>query len=222
MSESNKGLMAFWSDIDPSYVDEYRRWHSEEHIPERISIPGFKTGQRYKKIEAVRMFFMYYDTTSPQVLSSDEYRHALNNPTDWTRKSLQFFKNPLRNLYRTLSERGVEPHAAAKTMLAARFDIPEHGPGNKPVTPADIAETLATEGAYRVRSFELDEAATAKPTAERSIYGAQTESQRYLALVEKNAAEAASNLPSLRVKLEAAGARNVVLELYDLDFGMRA
>ena len=42
------GLMAFWSDIDDDYVLRYQEWHNCEHVPERVAIPGFLRGRRYR------------------------------------------------------------------------------------------------------------------------------------------------------------------------------
>jgi hypothetical protein len=219
MSNTSKGLMAFWADIEPSYVDEYRRWHNEEHIAERLSIPGFLTGQRYRAISGARMFLMYYETTSPRVLESETYKRALNTPTEWTKKSLLHFRNPLRNLYREVSVRGVERSSASNVVLTARFDL--HA-GESAVTSTDIAERMATQDSYRTRCFELEAAATAVPTAERSIYGAQSESQRYLVIVEKTATYPTDDPQCLCREIEQAGAENPVVELFNLDFSMRA
>jgi len=219
MSNTSKGLMAFWADIEPSYVEEYKRWHNEEHMAERLSIPGFKTSQRYSAVTGTRMFFMYYDTTSPQVLESEAYKRALNTPTEWTKRSLLHFRNPLRNLYREVSERGDEPFSASKVVLTARFDLPS---GEGVVTPLAIAEKVATDGTCRTRCFEMEVAATAATTAERSIYGAQVESPRYLVIVERSAISPADDPERLRQELKQSGGVNPVVELFNLDFSMRA
>ena len=41
MAMTGTGLMAFWAEIDESYVDRFRQWHNCEHMPERVSVPGF-------------------------------------------------------------------------------------------------------------------------------------------------------------------------------------
>jgi len=38
MERRSNALVAFWADIEPSYVERYRQWHTEEHIPERVAI----------------------------------------------------------------------------------------------------------------------------------------------------------------------------------------
>ncbi len=44
----SKGLMGFWADIDEDYVLRFQEWHNYEHIPERVGIPGFNAGRRYR------------------------------------------------------------------------------------------------------------------------------------------------------------------------------
>ena len=38
------GLMAFWADIDRDYESRFLEWHNCEHMPERVSVPGFREG----------------------------------------------------------------------------------------------------------------------------------------------------------------------------------
>ena len=38
-------LLAF--DVEATAVDEHDRWHTQEHLPERLSIPGFLRGTRW-------------------------------------------------------------------------------------------------------------------------------------------------------------------------------
>ena len=40
--------VALWWDIAPETVREFEHWHSIEHMPERLSIPGFRRGTRWK------------------------------------------------------------------------------------------------------------------------------------------------------------------------------
>jgi hypothetical protein len=220
MESGSLGLVAFWSDISPSYIERYREWHNTEHIPERVGIPGFNAGHRYVRVhDAGRNFFMYYDVASPEVLKSADYLDALDKPTPWTSEALQYFRNPLRNLYRKMEEKGIEPKSASKFLLCARFDCAED------VTTAVCATMLtrlATDGAYRVRLFELDAAATQIKTREREIYGTQLEAQRYLVLVEKSAEDNRALLEASAAQLGDAGSENLEIELYRLEFGLRA
>ena len=222
MERRSNALVAFWADIEPSYVERYRQWHTEEHIPERVAIPGFDTGQRYARVDGGRMFFMYYDTASPEVLKSDAYLHALNHPTPWTTESLRYFRNPLRNLYRLLQEQGAAPGRASDFIVCARFDVaPRAG-----VDPTDVAleilDASLPEGVHRGRLFEIDQAATGVTTKEREIYGQQAEDQRYLVLVERVEPADRKSLDALVRRLGDAGADSLALDQYALELGLRS
>ena len=39
-------FLAIWHDIEPDSQEEYMEWHTREHMPERVSIPGFRAGKR--------------------------------------------------------------------------------------------------------------------------------------------------------------------------------
>ena len=41
-------LLSF--DIAPEAIDEHDRWHTHEHLPERLAIPGFLQGTRWVAI----------------------------------------------------------------------------------------------------------------------------------------------------------------------------
>src|SRR5215831_3128829 len=40
------GLLLFMTDIDAAHETEFHRWYEEEHIRERLAIPGFLTPRR--------------------------------------------------------------------------------------------------------------------------------------------------------------------------------
>ncbi|MEW1819203.1 hypothetical protein AB0323_00155 [Arthrobacter sp. NPDC080031] len=73
-----------------------------EHLPERLSIPGFSVGRRYRAINAGRQFFTAYEVDSPSVLSSQPYRERLNEPTTLTR---EIMSDGFAHASRTVCER---------------------------------------------------------------------------------------------------------------------
>src|SRR5262249_48333935 len=120
---SSLGLMAFWTDIDANYVLSFQEWHNCEHIPERLSIPGFKASRRYRGFGNAPMFLIYYETETPMVLESAAYLASLNRPTPTTAEALQHFRNPTRNIYKLLAEVGEPPSIAAPYILSMRFNL---------------------------------------------------------------------------------------------------
>lgn len=97
------GAVAIWHDIAAEGLDEFYAWHGEEHMPERVSIPGFLAGRRYGAIEAELGFFNLYETASPAVVAGPEYKARLDNPTPRTLSTVRHFRNVARSLCRIAS-----------------------------------------------------------------------------------------------------------------------
>lgn len=55
-----------------------------DHLPDRLSVPGFRLGRRFEAIEADREFLTYYRVDAPAVLASAAYRARLAEPTEDT------------------------------------------------------------------------------------------------------------------------------------------
>ena len=117
------GLMAFWADIDSGYEPRFLEWHNCEHMPERVSVPGFREGRRYRDLGGLPRYLMMYFTESAGVLGSDAYTERLNHPTPWTRESLGHFRNPSRNVYSVLAEHGRTSPRESPYLISVRFDI---------------------------------------------------------------------------------------------------
>ncbi len=73
--------------MEPSEEFEGRlnRWYDEEHFPERLSIPGFLGGRRYRRdAGGPPKYLATYELSGPEVLDSAPY-HALSTPpSEWT------------------------------------------------------------------------------------------------------------------------------------------
>jgi hypothetical protein len=54
--------------------DEFHDWYDSEHLPERLNIPGFLSGERWLGIAYPRYSISTYDLTSLEVLYSEPYR----------------------------------------------------------------------------------------------------------------------------------------------------
>lgn len=185
-SKVSKGLLAFWTDIDEDYILEFRKWHNCEHMTERVSIPGFHLGRRYRGIGNAPMFLMSYQTADSAVLKSEPYMKVLNNPTPWTKEALTHFNNNIRNIYRFIAAEGKPAPTEAPYVFVVRFNI-ESG-AEKEWLEWYIKDYLpqisAIPGVYRGRIYEIDEGVSNIMTTERQIYGGGPGQQKFLALYE--------------------------------------
>jgi hypothetical protein len=89
-------MIVIWNDIKEEMRDEFVQWHSSEHLPERVSIPGFISGQRWYGEHASPQYLTTYVTQNTGVLTSDAYIQRLNDPTPWTLKTVAAFRHTCR------------------------------------------------------------------------------------------------------------------------------
>jgi hypothetical protein len=91
------GVLAIWSDAVPEHEAEFNDWYTSQHLPERVGVPGFRRGRRYVKDTPGELrYFTLYECATIEVLASAPYLERLNNPTDWTRRAMPFFRNGSR------------------------------------------------------------------------------------------------------------------------------
>ena len=101
-----KGLLLMMTDIDAANEEDFNRWYEEEHLDERMAIPGFINARRFTALEGGPKYLAMYDLESPEVLQSAPYRHIVGpGKSAWTKRLEGQFKNFRRNVYVSLSER---------------------------------------------------------------------------------------------------------------------
>lgn len=80
------GMLAVWCDIPKTVEHEFNRWYNEEHVYERLSVPGVLSAARYESVVSGPKHLAVYELESPDVLKSDEYLNLRNNPSDWSKR----------------------------------------------------------------------------------------------------------------------------------------
>jgi hypothetical protein len=98
-------LLSF--DIAPEAIAEHDDWHTHEHMPERLSIPGFLRGSRWTAIRGEPRYMVLYELAEPGTLTSAAYLQRLNNPTPWTSKMMPHYRGMRRSLCSVVASRGV-------------------------------------------------------------------------------------------------------------------
>jgi hypothetical protein len=100
------GLLLMMTDIDPADEADFNRWYEDEHLAERMAIPGFINARRFTALEGGPKYLALYDLESPDVLQSPAYRHVAGaGKSAWTTRLEPKFINFRRNVYVGLSER---------------------------------------------------------------------------------------------------------------------
>lgn len=100
------GLLLMTTDIDPANEADFNRWYEEEHLAERMAIPGFINARRFRALEGGPKYLALYDLESPDVLQSSPYQHIVGaGKSAWTARLSTQFINFRRNVYEQISER---------------------------------------------------------------------------------------------------------------------
>ncbi|WP_425049830.1 hypothetical protein [Psychromarinibacter sp. S121] len=117
MTLPGNAFLAMWHDIEPSAQTEYMEWHTREHMPERLSVPGFLVGKRLidHALEKYR-YGTVYTAENLDVFRSPAYLERLNNPTEWSGKVQPSFRNFLRVACERLASAGTGDGGAMATI----------------------------------------------------------------------------------------------------------
>ena len=209
-----EAVVAIWNGIAPEARAQFYDWHTNEHMPERVGIPGFRRGRRYIAADAdtAPEFFTLYEVDTMQVLQGSDYANRLNDPTPGTRATTAQFRDTARALSRVIVSHGP---GLGGVLLTIRFDCDEQH------LPALRALVRAAAQATRVTGAHLcmgDADASAIRTAEtRDRTDIQVPPNLFI-MVEATDAQALADILQERA-MTGAGARGpFVRGLYRLEY----
>ena len=80
---------ALWNDVTPAHEEEYNDWHAYEHVPERLTMPGFVWARRWRAAGDVGpgpRYLTLYGLASPGALDTPQYQRLLAGPTPWSQR----------------------------------------------------------------------------------------------------------------------------------------
>jgi hypothetical protein len=101
-----QAALAMWWDMAPGVRDEFEHWHSHEHFPERLALPGFLRASRWADASGGEGFFVLYELASYDALVSPEYLARLNAPSAWSQKMMPHHRDMVRSQCRVLEASG--------------------------------------------------------------------------------------------------------------------
>lgn len=105
---AGEAVVAIWNGIAPELRERFYDWHLNEHMPERVGIPGFRRGRRAIAQDGTTApeFFTLYEADSMQVLTGSDYAARLNDPTPGTREVTAGFQATTRAMAQVVESRG--------------------------------------------------------------------------------------------------------------------
>ena len=219
MSLRGGAVVAIWQDAPPELRADYFEWHNREHMLERVGIPGFLRGRRYRAVRGEPEFFTLYEARSLDVLTGPDYAGRLNDPTPWTRRVAPQLRNNVRSLCHVALSLGAGVGGLATTW---RYDV---APGRQVEQRALVEKSLRRiadgKGVVGAHLCLADLAASSVQTEEKKARPSKALTPGWVVIVE-----GAGELPALEQAcaplstkaLEDAGARGIATGLYQLQY----
>lgn len=212
-------LLSF--DVEARAVAEHDDWHTHEHFPERLAIPGFRRGSRWVAQSGVPRYFVMYEVESLATLSSAAYLERLNHPTPWTTAMMKHYRGMRRGFCAVAGSFGggfgtssVLVHfrpVAGREAALGRWLLEDMLPG-LPTQPG-----LATAHLFQA-------AATPPTTNEQSIRGVDS-AVHWVVLVTGYGSERLAQCLDVELsveRFEREGAAGAAAGLYRMEYSMAA
>jgi len=141
-----RAAVAMWWDVAPEVRAEWEHWHSSEHMPERLAIPGFLRGTRWVARSGEPCYFVLYEVAELATITSGAYLERLNNPTPWSRKMMPHHRNMVRSLCTVRAGwGGGVPQALATIRFSRAPNLPKL-PQGQGLTGAHLLESQPMPG----------------------------------------------------------------------------
>jgi hypothetical protein len=216
-----KAAVAMWWSVRAEMRSEFGDWHSHEHFPERLSIPGFRRGSRWTSALDSEGFFVLYELAEYATLTSKGYLDRLNHPTLWSTKMMPRHLGMVRSQCRIAASFGAGVAASLATIRLS----PQPGQEQQLSTAlsASLKRLPTQPGLTGAHLLITDTPQTAAPTAEQRIRGADAAAD-WVVLIsgyESDAVELALETVLCAAPLKNLGAQGPVTSgRYALAFAM--
>jgi hypothetical protein len=161
-AKKGDGLLMVYCDVAVEHDEELNRWYNEEHIPERLAIPGVLNAARYKAVEGGPTYLACYELTSPDAWYAEAWQKWLKDPTPWSKRMSPSVigTSYIRNLYRRIYPQNLPAETAQAEMspvlLVGRMSVPAEleGTFNEAYNQERLPLCLSIPGYIRARRFE--------------------------------------------------------------------
>jgi hypothetical protein len=121
MALLGESALAMWWDMALDMRVEFEHWHSHEHFPERLVLPGFLRASRWAAADGGKVSSSSTScrTTGAQLA---RYLARLNAPTPWSTRLMPHHRNMVRSQTRVLHSHGAGVARHAMTLRLSPRD----------------------------------------------------------------------------------------------------
>lgn len=189
MNDSPNGMLFVATDVAAQDEADFNRWYDREHVEERVRVPGFLSGTRYRALQGGRQYLGLYKTESLASFTSEAYRAAFRHQTPWSVASLEKMRDPMRRVcaVEAVTGQGCGSHLAL-------FELPPAEPEALRARILQLGARLAEQPGFVRSSLLTPDAELSSPLPQES-----RENRRLLPmmLIESSGAEAGRRLSEM-------------------------
>ena len=97
-------ILVVMMDVDPEHEEEFNRWYNEEHLTERLEIPGYVSARRFKLAEGegVLKYLCIWELEDGSPMQSEEYKAQQQRPSELRDRVHTYIKQRARGLYKQI------------------------------------------------------------------------------------------------------------------------
>ena len=122
----NRGLLLTMTEPPQAMEEEFNAWYDDEHMAERLAIPGFRSARRWVADlpPGEGKYLATYELDSAGVLTSAPYLARFQNQTPWSRRCLAKAVVFRRWACEQTTPGDADAHPAAKFLLFVESESP--------------------------------------------------------------------------------------------------
>ena len=126
---SRRGLLLTMTEPPAAMEEEFNAWYDDEHMAERLAIPGFRSARRWVADcePGQGKYLATYELDAAAVLESPGYLARFNHQTPWSRRCLGKAVVFRRWACEQVQPGEADPHPMARALLMVACDAPIEG-----------------------------------------------------------------------------------------------
>jgi hypothetical protein len=201
---SKNAELVVWTDIDPTYEDDFNQWYDREHMEERVAIDGFQWARRYRNISnSDRRYLALYRTKNIGTFTTPSYQKAFQNQTEWSNTNFGRMINTKRRVMHVDQEAGFGSGAVVALIMLPSSDLDFD-------VIAPVLKTISKiDGVLASHCMSPDEALST-PLPSEDVSARSLEAAIVIDATSIDAASAAANI--MRDQLKLSADRNMIFK----------
>ena len=164
----SEGVLGVWTDATAEGEEAFNEWYNHEHLAERVGVPGFICGQRYRATSGRPRYLAWYETEGADVPCGPAYLERLNNPSPWTHQVMPTFRNFYRGVFDITARLGDGRGGVALTVRLSPVAGREAGLRDR-IAQELLPEVMRTPGVVASQLWEAAGVSGRSETAESRL-----------------------------------------------------